>query len=56
MRRVLGVYTLQWLVLALIAFAAAALSVAGPWDVPRWMEAAWLVAVPLCVAAAISVS
>ena len=30
-RRVLAVYTLQWFVLALIAFAAAALSVAGPW-------------------------
>jgi uncharacterized membrane protein YbhN (UPF0104 family) len=55
-RRVLGVYTLQWFVLALLAFAAAVLSVVGPWNVPRWMEAAWLVAVPLCTAAAIWVS
>jgi uncharacterized membrane protein YbhN (UPF0104 family) len=55
-RRVLGVYTLQWLVLAIMAFAAAAVSLAGPWEVPRAMEVAWLVAVPLCVAAAIWVS
>ena len=55
-RRVLGVYTLQWFVLAIMAFAAAAIAVAGPWDVPRAMEAAWLAIVPLFVAAAVWVS
>jgi uncharacterized membrane protein YbhN (UPF0104 family) len=55
-RRVLGVYTLQWLVLAIMAFLAAAIAVAGQWDVPWEMEAAWLVAVPACVAAAVWVS
>ena len=55
-RRVLGVYTLQWLVLAIMAFVAAAITVAGPWDVPPAMEAAWLVLVPVCVAAAVWVS
>jgi uncharacterized membrane protein YbhN (UPF0104 family) len=55
-RRVLGVYTLQWFVLAIMAFAAAAVSLAGPWDVPWEMEAAWLAIVPLFVAAAVWVS
>jgi uncharacterized membrane protein YbhN (UPF0104 family) len=55
-RRVLGVYTLQWFVLAIMAFAAAAVSVAGPWDVPRAMEVAWLAIVPIFVAAAVWVS
>jgi uncharacterized membrane protein YbhN (UPF0104 family) len=55
-RRVLGVYTLQWFVLAIVAFAAAAVSIAGPWDVPWEMAAAWLAIVPLFVAAAAWVS
>lgn len=55
-RRVLGVYTLQWFVLAIMAFLAAAVTFAGPWDVPRAMELAWLVTVPACVAAAVWVS
>jgi uncharacterized membrane protein YbhN (UPF0104 family) len=55
-RRVLGVYTLQWFVLAIMAFLAAAVSLAGSWDVPWEMEAAWLAIVPLFVAAAIWVS
>lgn len=55
-RRVLGMNTLQWLVLAILAFLAAALSVAGPWHAPPAMEIAWLVLVPLCVAAAVWVS
>jgi uncharacterized membrane protein YbhN (UPF0104 family) len=55
-RRVLGVYTLQWFVLALMAFLAAAISIAGPWQVPRAMELAWLVIVPLCIVASVWVS
>jgi uncharacterized membrane protein YbhN (UPF0104 family) len=55
-RRMLGLYTLQWLVLAVMAFAAAVVSVVGPWTVPRAMEAAWLAVVPVCVAAAVWVS
>ena len=55
-RRVLGVYTLQWFVLAILAFAAAAVSIAGRWDVPWEMAAAWLAIVPLFVAAAVWVS
>jgi uncharacterized membrane protein YbhN (UPF0104 family) len=55
-RRVLGLNTIQWFVLAIMAFVAAAATAAGPWDVPPEMEAAWLAIVPLCVAAAIWVS
>jgi uncharacterized membrane protein YbhN (UPF0104 family) len=55
-RRVLALNTLQWFVLAIVAFAAAAACSAGPWDAPLAMEVAWLAAVPACVAAAIWVS
>ena len=55
-RRVLALNTLQWFVLAIVAFLAAAVSAAGPWSAPRAMEVAWLVIVPACVAAAIWVS
>jgi uncharacterized membrane protein YbhN (UPF0104 family) len=55
-RRVLGLYTLQWFVLAIMAFIAAAVSFAGPWDVPWEIAAAWLAIVPLFVAAAVWVS
>jgi uncharacterized membrane protein YbhN (UPF0104 family) len=55
-RRVLGVYTLQWLVLAVMAFAAAVVTLVGPWDVPRAMELAWLLTVPACFVAAVWVS
>ena len=55
-RRVLAVSTLQWFVLAILAFLAAATTVPGPWRVPRAMELAWLAIVPVCVAAAVWVS
>lgn len=55
-RRVLALNTLQWMVLAIVACLAAAASAAGPWRAPVAMEVAWLVVVPLCVAAAIWVS
>jgi uncharacterized membrane protein YbhN (UPF0104 family) len=55
-RRVLALNTLQWLVLAIIACLAAAGSAAGPWRAPVAMTVAWLVLVPLCVAAAVWVS
>ena len=55
-RRVLALNTLQWLGLALLAFLAAAAAAAGPWRAPPAMEVAWLVAVPVCVAAAVWVS
>jgi uncharacterized membrane protein YbhN (UPF0104 family) len=55
-RRVLGLNTLQWLVLAIVALLAAAACAAGPWPAPPAMEIAWLVAVPGCFAAAIWVS
>lgn len=55
-RRVLALNTLQWLVLAILACLVAGVSLAGPWRAPLAMEVAWLVAVPLCVAAAIWVS
>lgn len=55
-RRVLALNTLQWFVLAIFAFIAAAACAVGPWHAPRAMEISWLVAVPACVAAAIWVS
>jgi uncharacterized membrane protein YbhN (UPF0104 family) len=55
-RRVLALNTLQWFVLAIVAFAAAVASAAGPWHAPRAMYVAWLVVVPVCVAAAVWVS
>jgi uncharacterized membrane protein YbhN (UPF0104 family) len=55
-RRVLAVSTLQWFVLAILACAAAAATVAGPWHAPRAMEVAWLVVVPVCVLLAAWVS
>jgi uncharacterized membrane protein YbhN (UPF0104 family) len=55
-RRVLGVYTLQWFWLAIMAFFAAAVCLAGPWEVPWEMAAAWLAIVPVCVALAVWVS
>ncbi|HJQ74490.1 MAG TPA: YbhN family protein [Gaiellaceae bacterium] len=55
-RRVLAVSTLQWFVLAILACVAAAATIAGPWHAPPEMEIAWLVIVPLCVAAAAWVS
>jgi len=47
---------LQWFVLAILAFVVAAAAAAGPWRAPLAMEVAWLVVVPLCVAAAVWVS
>ena len=55
-RRVLALNTLQWFVLAILAFVVAAAAAAGPWRAPLAMEVAWLVVVPLCVAAAVWVS
>jgi uncharacterized membrane protein YbhN (UPF0104 family) len=55
-RRVLAVSTLQWFVLAILACLAAVTTLAGPWHAPLAMEVAWLVIVPLCVAAAAWVS
>jgi uncharacterized membrane protein YbhN (UPF0104 family) len=55
-RRVLAVGSLQWFVLAILACLAAAVAIAGPWHVPRAMEVAWLVVVPVCVALAAWVS
>jgi uncharacterized membrane protein YbhN (UPF0104 family) len=55
-RRVLAVSTLQWFVLAILACLAAAATVAGPWQVPRAMEVAWLAIVPVCVLLAAWVS
>ncbi len=55
-RRVLALNTLQWFVLAIVAFLAAAVCVAARLHAPLEMEIAWLVVVPACVAAAIWVS
>jgi uncharacterized membrane protein YbhN (UPF0104 family) len=55
-RRVLAVGSLQWFVLAILACAAAAVTLAGPWHAPLAMEVAWLVVVPACVLAAAWVS
>jgi uncharacterized membrane protein YbhN (UPF0104 family) len=55
-RRVLALNTLQWFVLAIVAFLAAAVCSAARLDAPLEMEIAWLVVVPACVAAAIWVS
>jgi uncharacterized membrane protein YbhN (UPF0104 family) len=55
-RRILALNTLQWFVLAIVAFIAAGACAAGPWNAPPAMEIAWLVTVPVCVAAAIWVS
>jgi uncharacterized membrane protein YbhN (UPF0104 family) len=55
-RRVLAVSTLQWLVLAILACLAAALTIGGPWRTPRPMELAWLILVPACIVAAAWVS
>jgi uncharacterized membrane protein YbhN (UPF0104 family) len=55
-RRVLALNTLQWFVLAIVAFLAAAACVAAHLHAPLEMEIAWLAVVPVCVAAAIWVS
>jgi uncharacterized membrane protein YbhN (UPF0104 family) len=51
-RRVLGLNTMQWLALGAAAALAGALSLAGVGRAPTAMSLAWLVAVPLCIAAA----
>ena len=56
LRRVLAVNTLQWFVLAIFAFIAAAVCAAARLHAPAAMEIAWLVIVPVCVAAAVWVS
>jgi uncharacterized membrane protein YbhN (UPF0104 family) len=51
-RRVLGLNTMQWLALGTAAALAGAVSLAGVGRAPAAMSLAWLVAVPLSVAAA----
>jgi uncharacterized membrane protein YbhN (UPF0104 family) len=55
-RRVLALNTVEWMVLALFAFAAALLVTVGVSHAPLAMSLSWLVVVPLCVLAAAWVS
>jgi uncharacterized protein (TIRG00374 family) len=56
LRRVLALNTVEWMVLAIYAFVAAALVAAGGASAPLAMQLAWLILVPLCFAAAVWVS
>lgn len=51
-RRVLGLNTMQWLVLGVAAALAGAAALSGAASAPAAMSLAWLAAVPACVAAA----
>lgn len=55
-RRVLALNTMEWVVLSILACVAAALVAAGPAHAPLPMELAWLILVPVCIAAAVWVS
>jgi uncharacterized membrane protein YbhN (UPF0104 family) len=52
-RRVLGVGTIEWVVLSIYACTAAVVVLAGGIHAPAAMAIAWLSSVPLCVGAAI---
>jgi putative heme transporter len=52
-RRVLGLNTMQWLALGVVAAVGGGAALAGLGRAPAAMSLAWLVAVPLCIAAAV---
>ena len=56
LRRVLALNTVEWMVLSLFAFAAAAFVAAGEASAPVEMQLAWLILVPVCFLAAAWVS
>ncbi|HUJ56499.1 MAG TPA: lysylphosphatidylglycerol synthase transmembrane domain-containing protein [Gaiellaceae bacterium] len=55
-RRVLALNTVEWMVLAILAFLSAAVVAAGWGSAPPEMELAWLAIVPACILAAVWVS
>jgi uncharacterized membrane protein YbhN (UPF0104 family) len=56
LRRVLGLNTVEWMILGIYACLSAAVVAAGVGSAPRAMVLGWLVVVPLCIAAAAWVS
>ena len=56
LRRVLALNTVEWMVLSIYAFAAAAFVAAGAASAPPEMQLAWLILVPACFLAAVWVS
>jgi P-type Mg2+ transporter len=56
LRRVLALNTVEWMVLSIYAFAAAALVASGAASAPIEMQLAWLILVPACFLAALWVS
>jgi len=55
-RRVLGLNTVEWLILGIYASVAAAIVVAGGGSAPLPMALPWLILVPACIVAAVWVS
>ena len=55
-RRVLGLNTVEWMILGIYACLAAVIIAAGGGSAPRAMVLTWLIAVPACVVAAAWVS
>ena len=56
LRRVLGLNTVEWMILGIYACLAAAVIAAGGGSAPRAMVLAWLIVVPACIFAAAWVS
>ena len=56
LRRVLGLNTVEWMILGIYACLAAVVVAAGGGAAPRAMVLAWLILVPLCIVAAACVS